>query len=65
MDTTDPATRTHLAPTSCYVCGYPEDQHQNTGHAFWSNAQAREDFAKEPQGNTNPEARYIDQYRPY
>lgn len=60
-----PETPAHLAPAACYVCGWPKDQHKNTGHAFWANAQARKDFAREPQGSSNAEARYVAEHRPY
>jgi hypothetical protein len=56
----------HLSPENCYICGYSKENHtENAGHKFWSNAEAEKELAKEPQGNTNVEARYIKQYRPY
>lgn len=59
-------TPAHLAPENCYVCGLPKVNHTpGHGHDFWSNAQAAKDFAKEPQGNSDAEARYVEEYRPY
>lgn len=59
-------TPKHLAPENCYVCGYSEEQHTgNTQHTFWSNADAAKYFAKQPQANSNAEARYVEEYRPY
>lgn len=56
----------HLRPDACYVCGYTEDQHTHTTpHNFWSNADAAGEFAAQPQGNSDAEARYVAEYRPY
>lgn len=56
----------HLAPENCYVCALPKEQHGTRGtHTFWSNADAAKEFAKEPQGNDDVEARYVSQHRPY
>lgn len=59
-------TPAHLRPEACYVCGAAENQHTaTTRHTFWSNADADKDFAAEPQGNSDAEARYVEEYRPY
>jgi hypothetical protein len=56
----------HLNPENCYVCGYGEEHHSSeTSHTFWSNAQAEKDFEKEINANSNAEARYVEEYRPY
>lgn len=59
-----PAAPAHLQPQACYVCGATEENHTGTGHGFWTNAKAAEDFAKEPQGSSDAEARYVQQHRP-
>ena len=66
-------TPVHLLPTSCHVCGSPEDHGQTftltgKGHNFWSNADARAEFAAEDARLSRPgyaEARYVAEYRPY
>lgn len=59
-------TPNHLAPESCFVCGYRKGQHTDAdGHAFWSNADAAKDFAAQPQADFDAEARYVEEYRPY
>lgn len=61
-----PRPASHLLPQNCYVCGWPKSEHprENPRHKFWSNAQAAEDSAREPQGPTDVEARYVDEHRP-
>jgi hypothetical protein len=62
-------TPAHLAPSNCYVCGWPKDNHSGNvagkGHVFWPNADADKDLAAEPQGDSSAEARYVAEYRPY
>lgn len=72
--TTVPA---HLLPTSCFVCGGGDHGATFTetgkGHNFWSNAEAKAEFAAEDRrtvatysdGTTTPEAHYVAEYRPY
>ena len=55
----------HLAPENCFVCGSSKEQHTSTAHIFWSNAEAAEDFANEPQADFDAEARYVEEHRPY
>jgi hypothetical protein len=58
-------TPTHLAPQSCYVCGLDKENHTNTTHTFWTNADATKEFAQQPQNTVNVESNYISQHRPY
>lgn len=59
------ATPVHLQDDRCFVCGGAE--HAETGHKFWSNADAHAEFkiAAENAGDSwyyDPAAAYVDTY---
>lgn len=60
------ATPAHLQPEACHVCGYTEESHGEAAtHDFWSNADAEKFLNNLADANTSPEARYVEEYRPY
>lgn len=70
-------TTSHQAPDACFVCGGTDHGATFTetgkGHNFWSNADAKAEFAaadaqttvRYSDGTTTPEANYVAQHRPY
>lgn len=56
-------TPAHLKDDACHVCGGERLGH-GTAHTFWSNAEAAMEWARQPQGPTDVEARYVAEHRP-
>lgn len=64
------AVPAHLEPDSCHICGGKKHPPAGeSGHTFWSNAEAEKHFAEEDRRmspvNYSPEAAYVAQHRPY